>query len=122
MAVLARAHQSIRRQRADFHHKTALQLVRQYDTIYHEDLQVANMVRNQHLAKSTADAGWSAFLAILNFKAANAGRTAQAVDPAFTSQMCSGGGVLVTKGLCVRWHSCPDCGPVCIETTTPPGI
>ena len=44
----------MRRQRQDFHHKTALALVRQYDTIYHEDLQVANMVKNHHLAKTIA--------------------------------------------------------------------
>ncbi|MGH2502031.1 MAG: RNA-guided endonuclease InsQ/TnpB family protein, partial [Ktedonobacterales bacterium] len=49
---LQRAHQHVQRQRADFHHKTALALLRQYDTIYLEDLQVANLVRNRHLAKS----------------------------------------------------------------------
>jgi putative transposase len=107
---LAKAHQTVRRQRQDFHHKTALSLVRAYDAIYHEDLRVANMVRNHHLAKSISDAGWSAFLAILSFKAVNAGRSVVAVDPAFTSQSCSGCGVLVQKGLSVRWHSCPDCG------------
>jgi putative transposase len=78
---LAKAHQTVRRQRADFHHKTAVALVRHYDTIYHEDLQVANLVRNHHLAKSISDAGWSAFLTILAFKAANAGRQVVAVDP-----------------------------------------
>jgi putative transposase len=108
--VLARAHQHVARQRTDFHHKAALALVRQYDTIYHEELWVANMVRNHHLAKSISDAGWSAFLSILNFKAASAGRSVVAVDPAFTSQACSGCGVLVQKGLSVRWHACPDCG------------
>jgi putative transposase len=55
--LLAKAHQKVRRQRTDFHHKTALQLVRENDTIYHEDLQTANMVRNHHLAKSIHDAG-----------------------------------------------------------------
>jgi putative transposase len=108
--VLARAHQTVRRQRADFHHKTALALVQQYDTIYHEDLQVAHLVRNRHLAKSISDAGWSGFLTILSNKAASAGREVLAVDPAFTSQTCSGCGVLVQKGLSVRWHTCPDCG------------
>jgi putative transposase len=108
--VLAKAHQTVQRQRADFHHKAALALVRQFDTIYHEDLRIANMVRNHHLAKSISDAGWGAFLAILNFKAANAGRSVQAVDPAYTSQACSGCGVIVSKGLSVRWHACPDCG------------
>jgi putative transposase len=110
LVLLAKAHQRVRRQRQDFHHKTALSLVRQYDTIFHEHLQVRNMVKNHHLAKSIADAGWSAFLTILTFKAASAGKRVQAVNPAFTSQTCSGCGVVVSKGLSVRWHSCPDCG------------
>ncbi len=108
--LLAKAHQQVRRQRQEFHHKAALSLVRQYDTIYHEDLQTANMVKNHHLAKSIADAGWSQFLTILSFKAAWAGRRVLAVQPAYTSQTCSGCGVIVAKGLSVRWHSCPDCG------------
>src|SRR5262252_4148125 len=53
----ARAHQKVCRARADFHHKVALSLIRQYDTMYHEDLQTANMVKNHHLAKSISDAG-----------------------------------------------------------------
>ena len=110
VVLLAKAHQTVRRQRQDFHHKTALSLVRASDTISHEDVRVANLVRNHHLAKSIADAGWGAFLAILTFKAASAGKRVQAVDPAYTSQACSGCGVVVSKGLSVRWHSCPDCG------------
>jgi putative transposase len=108
--LLARAHQQVRRARTDFHHKTALALVRRYDTIYHEDLQAANLLKNHHLAKSIADAGWSAFLGILSFKAVEAGKTVVAVPPAYTSQVCSGCGVLVSKGLSVRWHECPECG------------
>jgi putative transposase len=34
--LLAKAHQTVRRQRQDFHHKTALQLVRENDMIYHD--------------------------------------------------------------------------------------
>ena len=80
------------------------------DTIYHEDLQTANMLRNHHLAKSISDAGWAQFLSILAFKAACAGKRVVAVPPAYTSQTCSGCGVVVSKGLSVRWHGCPDCG------------
>ena len=112
VTLLAKAHAKMRRARQDFHFKTALALVRQHDTIYHEDLQTANLVQNHHLAKSISDAGWSAFLAILSCKAAEAGKTVVAVPPAFTSQACSGAncGVLVYKGLSVRWHECPECG------------
>jgi putative transposase len=108
--LLAKAHQTVARQRRDFHHKTALALVRQYDMIYHENLQVRNLVKNHHVAKSISDAGWRAFLTILSFKAASAGREVIAVDPAYTSQTCSGCGVLVAKGLSTRWHACPECG------------
>src|SRR5262249_54700661 len=108
--LLARKHQHVRRQRRDFHHKTALTLVRAYDTISHEDLQTANLLRNHHLAKSISDAGWGDFLGILSFKAVCAGRRVVAVPPAYTSQACSGCGVTVQKGLSVRWHACPDCG------------
>jgi putative transposase len=86
--------------------------VREHDVISHEDLQTANMVRNHHLAKSIQDAGWSGFLSILTSKAACAGRRVVAVPPAYTSQRCSGlgCGVIVQKGLSVRWHACPECG------------
>jgi putative transposase len=47
---------------------------------------------------------------ILAFKAVCAGKQVIAVHPAYTSQMCSGCGVIVAKGLSVRWHACPDCG------------
>ena len=52
MLLLAKKHQKVKRQRRDFHHKTALLLLRQYDVIYLEDLRVANLVQNAHLAKS----------------------------------------------------------------------
>jgi putative transposase len=112
VALLAKAHQDVRRQRLDFHRKTALALVRANDTIYLEDLLVANLVQNRHLAKSISDAGWAQFRTILNAKAACAGRRVIAVHPAYTSQQCSGCGELVQKCLSVRTHVCTACGLV----------
>jgi putative transposase len=109
---LQRAHQHVQRQRLDFHHKTALKLLRDYDTISLEDLQIANLVRNHHLAKSIADAGWGQFRTILEAKAVCAGRRVLAVPPAYTSQDCSGCGARVPKSLSVRTHVCPSCGLV----------
>jgi putative transposase len=117
--LLRRKHQHVQRQRRDFHHKTALYLLKTYDTIYLEDLQVRNMVRNHHLAKSISDAGWGQFRTTLADKAACAGKRVMAVPPAYTTQDCSG--VLpdgsrctqrVAKSLSVRTHVCPSCGLV----------
>ncbi|HEX5546466.1 MAG TPA: transposase [Ktedonobacterales bacterium] len=109
---LGKAHQHVKRQRADFQHKTALSLLRTYDTIYLEDLRVANMVRNRLLAKSISDASWGQFRIILEVKAAWAGRRVVAVPPAYTSQDCSGCGERVPKSLSVRTHVCTTCGLV----------
>ena len=110
--LLAKKHQKVRRQRADFHHKTALYLLRTYDVIYLEELQIANMVRNHHLAKSINDAGWAAFRTILTSKAAYAGKWVVAIPAQYTSQDCSGCGERVPKSLSVRTHVCPSCGLV----------
>jgi len=117
VVLLAKAHHKVQRARRDFHHKTALALVRAYDTIYHAAWPAANLLKNHHLAKSIADAGWSAFLSILSFKAVCAGRSVVAVPPAYTSQIGSGCGVLVcpSAGIPAR-----TVGPACTATTTPP--
>ncbi len=112
LKLLARTHQQVQRQRCDVHHKTALSLLRTYDTIYLEDVRVTNMVRTPHLAKRISDAGWAAFPTILEAKAACAGRQVVAVPPASTSQDCSGGGERGPKSLSARTHVCPSCGLV----------
>jgi putative transposase len=127
--VLAKKHQKVRRQRTDFHHKTALDLVRHYDVIYLEDLQVANLChrpepvpdgqggylhngasRKAGLNTSIQDAGWYNFRQILTCKAECAGKRVEAVPPAYTSQDCSGCGERVEKSLSVRTHVCTHCG------------
>jgi putative transposase len=129
--VLARKQQYVQRQRRDFHHKTALALVRAYDVISLEDLQVRTMVRRPEalpdgsggylkngasrkagLNKSINDAGWAQFRTLLEGKAAYAGRRVEAIPPAYTSQDCSGCGERVEKSLSVRTHVCPRCGLV----------
>ncbi len=64
------------------------------------------------LAKSVHDAGWSAFTAMLEYKAARYGRTFARVDRAFpSSQLCSHCRHLDgPKPLHVRAWSCSECG------------
>ncbi|HEY9848859.1 MAG TPA: transposase [Leptolyngbyaceae cyanobacterium] len=106
---IARIHQRIQRQRKDFHYKTAHQLVREYDLIAVEDLQVRNLARNSKLAKSILDAAWSQFITILEAVAVKCGVHIVKVNPHNTSQDCSGCGVKVPKTLSVRTHCCPKC-------------
>jgi putative transposase len=127
--LLAKAHQHVKRHRADEHHTTALALLHQYDTLSHEAIQPANLSRRPAplpdgnggyahdgasrkagLNTSIQDAGWGHFLSILAFKAACAGKRVEAVDPAYTSQDCSGCGARIQKSLSVRTHVCTNCG------------
>ena len=106
---IARIHQRIQRQRKDFHYKTAHKLVREYDLIAVEDLQVRNLVRNSKLAKSIFDAAWSQFITILEAVAVKLSVHIVKVNPHNTSQNCSGCGAKVLKTLSVRTHCCPKC-------------
>jgi putative transposase len=105
-------HLKISRQRRDFHFKTAKRYAEGYSRICVEDLNVAGMVKNQHLVKSIHDAAWSAFLAILEDKAARADHQVIRVAARFTTQKCHRCGEHVQKSLSVRTHICPFCGLV----------
>jgi putative transposase len=103
-------HVHVANRRMDFLKKLVYELVSRHDRIAIEDLQIPNMVRNPHLAKSILDAGWGYFRQHLSFKAAWAGKTVVAVAPAYTSRTCSGcGAVLEAPTLADRWVRC-DCG------------
>lgn len=108
---LARVHQHVGNQRKDWHHKTALSLVRRYGLVAHEDLNVQGIARTR-LAKSTHDAGWSQFLGILTRKAESAAVTMVAVNPRNTTQTCSNCGCLpaVSLQLSDRMYHCAFCG------------
>jgi putative transposase len=108
--VVAKVHRTIRNQRKDFAHKTSRKLVDDYDHIVFEDLQIQNMVKNHHLAKSISDAGWSQLINFTKTKAEYAGKIVELVNPNGTSQNCSGCGNSVPKGLAIRVHSCIFCG------------
>ncbi|MEH2418624.1 RNA-guided endonuclease InsQ/TnpB family protein [Nostoc sp.] len=105
---VAKQHKKVADKRKDFHFKTANSLLRKYDVVVHEDLNVKGLSRSM-LALSVNDAGWSNFLSILTTKAENAGLLVIAVNPSGTSQNCSNCGVKVPKKLHERWHDCPNC-------------
>jgi putative transposase len=105
--LLQRSHSHLRNQRRDFHHKEARKMVDAYGLIAVEQLNVKGLASGM-LAKSVHDAGWSMFVAMLVYKAENAGRRVIHVDPRGTSQVCICG-MRVPKTLADRWHNCPAC-------------
>jgi putative transposase len=114
-ANVAKLHQHIANQRRDFHHKLALSLVQQYGTIVHEELHITsfkgNDIPKHELAKSTYDAGWAQFMAILSYKAEEAGTRLIAVPAKNTTQICSvcGAEPSVPITLKDRVYHCSSC-------------
>ena len=110
---VAVAHRRVRDQRADHHHKLALRLIRENQTIAVEDLAVAGLARTR-LAKSVHDAGWATFLGLLEAKAAQHDRQVVKVGRwTPTSQTCSACGYRDgPKRLSVRAWACRACGAV----------
>lgn len=110
---LARAWDKITNQRTDFLQKLSTELIRKYDVICLEDLNVAGMVKNHCLAKSISDCSWSEFVRMLQYKADWYGRTISKIDRFYpSSQTCSCCGCVnpETKDLSVREWRCPECG------------
>jgi putative transposase len=110
--VVARVHERIGWRRSDFAHQHSRRIVNQFDVIAVEDLSVNRMMHNHCLAKSIADAAWTQFATYLSHKAAWAGRSYVAVNPAYTSQDCSGCGHRQKLSLADRIYTCPCCGLV----------
>ncbi|HXN15124.1 MAG TPA: transposase [Usitatibacter sp.] len=107
--VIARCHAAIARQRANHLHQASARVVKAYDFIAVEKLNVNALARSMH-AKAFHDASWSKFTDMLAYKAARAGCHLVEVDPRNTSQDCSGCGARVPKDLSVRRHECTHCG------------
>ena len=108
--IVARVHERIGHRRGNFLHQESRRVVNRFEVIAVEDLAVHKMVHNHCLAKSIQDAAWSQFATFLSYKAAWAGRTFVAVNPAYTSQDCSGCGHRQKKTLAERVHRCACCG------------
>ena len=105
---LGKQHKKVADTRKDFHFKTANNLLKTYDVVAVEKLNIKGMTKTW-LSKSVNDAGWGEFITILTNKAENAGLKVIAVNSNGTSQECSNCGHKVKKPLSQRMHNCPVC-------------
>jgi len=109
---VARVHERIAWRRSDFTHQHSRRIVNRFDLICVEDLSINRMLHNHCLAKSISDAAWGQFAELLSYKAAWAGRRYVAINPAYTSQDCSGCSHRQKMPLSERTYTCPCCGLV----------
>lgn len=109
---LGNLYRKVTNQRKDFQHKLSHSLVHGFDLIAYEDLKIKSMIEDNKysLQKHIHDACWGQFIAMLKYKAENAGTTIIAVNPKGTTQKCSRCGTVVQKSLYVRLHTCTFCG------------
>lgn len=105
---LARTSAEVARQRLDFQHKAARELVATYDRIGVEDLRVKNMMAKGStghrrtkagLNRSIADASWGRFVRVLEHQARKAGAEVVKIRAAYTTQRCSSCGSIAKTRL-----------------------
>jgi putative transposase len=108
---VARAHRKVRNARQDFLHRASTALVRGNDVIVIEDLNVAGLVRNRHLARAISDCGWGEFRRQLAYKCERYGRTLVVISRWYpSSRTCSACGYLIAElSLSTRRWTCTAC-------------
>jgi len=113
-AKVARIHAHVANQRLDAIHKATTWLAETYSEISIEDLNVAGMVKNHHLAKAVSDAAFAEFRRQLEYKTARTGAVLHVIDRWYpSSKTCSNcGAVKVKLSLNERTYRCDGCGLV----------
>lgn len=109
--LLQKCHEYVTNRRRDNAHKVSYNLVKNYDLIAFEKLNIEGLKKNRRLSKRICDAGWRELIEFTTYKAEEAGKEVRLVAPKNTTQLCSECGQIVKKDLSVRVHRC-DCGYV----------
>lgn len=111
---VARLHARIANRRTDTLHKLTARLAQTYSDICIEDLNVAGMVKNHHLAKVISDVSFYELRRQLEYKTAKTGAKLHVIDRWYpSSKTCSNCGSVKTKlSLKERTYKCEHCGLV----------
>ena len=111
---VARIYEKITNSRMDLIHKTTTNLIKQFDTIYLEDLNVKGMMKNHKLAKAIGDVSWGKFIDVLEYKAIWNDKQVIHIDRFFpSSKTCSKCGWINNQlTLKDRNWTCSECGEI----------
>ena len=110
---LSRLHFKISCIRKDFLHKLTSNLVKRFDTICIENLNVKGMVKNKRLSRAISDLGFYELKRQLIYKANIHNKTVKELDRFYpSSKTCSNCGFIMDKAdltLAIRNWTCPNC-------------
>ena len=109
---VARIYEKITNSRMDLIHKTTNSLIKQFDIIYLEDLNIKGMMKNHKLSKAISDVCWSKFIDTLEYKSGWNDKSVVHIDRFFpSSKTCSKCG-WINNNLTLkdREWTCPKCG------------
>jgi putative transposase len=108
---VAKLHKKIANSRLDNLHKVSTELIKKYDTIILEDLNIKGMIKNHKLAKHIADVSWSKFIELLTYKAEWNDKQIVKIDRFFpSSKTCNCCGYINQNlKLDMREWTCPSC-------------
>jgi len=108
---VAKIHKKITNSRIDNLHKVSTDLVKNYDTIILENLNVKGMVKNHKLSKHISDASWGKFVELLTYKASWNDKNLIKIDRFFpSSKTCNKCGYINQDlNLTMREWTCNAC-------------
>jgi putative transposase len=108
---VAKLHKKIANSRLDNLHKVSTELIKKYDVIVLEDLNIKGMIKNHKLSKHIADASWSKFITLLTYKAEWNDKQIVKIDRFFpSSKTCNCCGYINQNlKLDMREWTCPSC-------------
>ncbi len=111
---VAKIHEKIASCRLDTLHKVSIELVKNYDLISVEDLNVKGMIKNHKLSKHIADASWGNFVTLLQYKCDWYGKELLKVNRFYPSSKSCGdcGWINQELKLSDREWTCKSCGVV----------
>ena len=112
--LVAKLHEKITNKRNDYLHKISTSIIKKYDTICLENLNIAGMLKNKNLSLAIAETSWNQFESMLKYKAEWYGKNLLYIgrfEP--SSKLCSKCGTInKTLQLKDRTWTCSICGTI----------
>ena len=109
---LAKAYERITNKKENYIHSVVNEILKSYDVVFMEDLNVQGMMKNHHIAKAIQEVGFARFKSILQTKASQNGKEVYLIDRFYpSSKTCSCCGYKKSDlKLSDRFWTCPECG------------